>query len=73
MKIPAYIQNNRYGIYHFRRAIANKLRTTIGKREITLSLNTRDPRIAVQSASIVAFNVESLFGELEVDGGVTPN
>lgn len=67
MKIPAYLQQNRYGICHFRRAIPHDLRAIIGKREITKSLQTRDPKTAIQLARFVAFQVEKLFCDIRKD------
>ena len=69
MKIPAYVQQNRYGIYHFRRAIPYDLRPIIGKREFTKSLQTRDPKIAVQLARFVAFQIEKFLSEIRSDMG----
>lgn len=67
MKVPAYVQQNHYGIYHFRRAIPLELRSIIGKREITKSLQTRNPKKAIQLARFVAFQVDKMFGELKTD------
>lgn len=67
MKVPAYIQQNHYGIYHFRRAIPLELRPIFGKREITKSLQTRNPKKAIQSARFVAFQVDKMFEELKTD------
>jgi len=55
------VQKNRYGIYHFRRAIPHDLRAIIGKREITKSLQTRDPKIAVQLARFITIKTDELF------------
>lgn len=65
MKIPAYLQQNRYGIYYFRRAIPCDLRAIIGKREFTKSLQTRDPKKAIQLARFVAFQVEFFLGDIK--------
>jgi hypothetical protein len=66
MQIPSYLQLNRFGIFHFRRAVPARLRRKIGKREITHSLHTRHPREAVQLGRLLAFQVEQLFREAEM-------
>lgn len=64
MHIPSYLQRNRYGIFHFRRAIPARLRHIAGKREIVLSLRTRDPKIGIQRARHVALQVDNWFIEI---------
>jgi hypothetical protein len=66
MKIPSYLQKNRYGIFHFRRAVPSLLRNTIGKREIICSLYTREPREAVHLSRLFAIHVEQLFQEVRM-------
>jgi hypothetical protein len=34
VKLPSYLQRNRFGIYYFRRAVPHGLRPNIGKLEI---------------------------------------
>ena len=63
MKIPSYLQRNRYGIFHFRRAVPECLRNIIGKREIVRSLRTREPCEAVQLSRLAAMQVERVFQE----------
>ena len=66
MKIPSYLQRNRYGIFHFRRAIPKHLQHVIGKTEIIRSLRTRQPREAVQLGRFIAIQVDQLFKEAEM-------
>ncbi|WP_418064559.1 DUF6538 domain-containing protein [Sedimenticola selenatireducens] len=45
-------------MFYFRRAVPATLRECIGKREILLSLRTRYPREAFQSARIITTTVK---------------
>ncbi|MCP3690184.1 MAG: hypothetical protein GY784_17405 [Gammaproteobacteria bacterium] len=63
MRIPSYIQRNRYGIFYFRRAVPHALRSAVGKREIIFSLHTREPQKAVKFARISAIQVDQIFSE----------
>jgi len=63
MRIPSYIQCNRYGIFYFRRGVPISLRGIVGKREIICSLRTREPHSAVNSARIIAIQIDQLFNE----------
>lgn len=62
MYIPSYL-TNRNGIFYFRRAIPLALRPMLGKREVIISLRTRDPREAIHLSHIVAAKVEALFSQ----------
>jgi len=65
LRIPAYLQRNRFGIYQFRRAVPPRLRPAIGKTEIIRSLGTREPREALRLARILAYHIDNLFTESE--------
>ena len=60
MKIPSYLQRNRYGIFHFRRAVPQCLRAILGKGEIVRSMHTREPREAAQLSRMFAVHVDRL-------------
>lgn len=66
MKIPSYLQRNRYGIFHFRRAVPIHLRDVIGKREVIHTLKTRDPRKAVHLSRLFAIQADRLFQEVSM-------
>jgi len=65
VKIPAYLQQNRYEIYHFRRVAPHDLRFAIAKREFIKSLRTRDPKKAIKLARLEAFQTEKLLSEIK--------
>ncbi len=65
MKLPSYLQRNRFGIYYFRRAVPEALRPTVGKLEILRSLRTRELRRAIWHGRALALQVESWFQTVE--------
>lgn len=65
LRIPAYLQRNRFGIYQFRRAVPPRLRSAIRKTEIIRSLGTREPREALRLARILANHIDNVFTDLE--------
>lgn len=52
------------GVYYYRRAIPDDLRTLIGRREEKRSLNTKDPATAKASHATVAAEVEARWANL---------
>ena len=44
--MPQPFRNPATGVYHFRKVVPEALRAAVGKREIKLSLRTRDMREA---------------------------
>ena len=47
--VSGLFKHPKTGIYHFRKAIPEKLRATAGKREWKVSLGTRDSKEALQA------------------------
>lgn len=50
----AYLQRHPSGIYYFRIAIPQTLKSLIKQRELKQSLRTRDPVIAQRTAQVLA-------------------
>lgn len=58
---PNYLVKRQSGIYHFRFSVPEKLRAAIGKRELTKSLGTREPRRARYLAGQYIAALETVF------------
>ncbi|MEZ5446752.1 MAG: DUF6538 domain-containing protein [Gammaproteobacteria bacterium] len=65
MKLPSYLQRNRFGIYYFRRAVPEALRPTVGKLEIIRSLRTRELRRAIWHGRALALQLEYRYQTIE--------
>lgn len=65
VKIPSYIQKNRFGIYVYRRAIPKELKQVINKCEIIYSLRTRDPHKAIRLSRLATLSIESYFEKVK--------
>lgn len=59
-----YIQRSRRGIYRYRRALPPALRLQAGKREIAVSLRTKDPKVAEFRYLKVHHDAEAWLGSL---------
>lgn len=55
----------RAGTFHFRRAVPNRLRERLGRGEITLSLRTKEYRLARVRSRHVYIATESFFRDVE--------
>ena len=58
MKLPSYLQRNRYGIYYFRKVIPRELRCIAKRREIVCSLKTYHRTKAVQVSRILVLEID---------------
>ncbi len=67
MVLPATrpTQHPRTGIYQFRRAVPERLRHLVGKREVKISLGTRDPAAARRLHAEISAEVEADWIERE--------
>ena len=61
----AYLQRHPSGIYYFRIAIPQALKSLLSQRELKTSLRTRDPVIAQRTAQVLALEAEHLFNRIE--------
>ena len=62
----AYRQRHPSGIYYFRIAIPQGLKSLLRQRELKQSLRTRDPVIAQRTAQVLALEAEHLFNRIEL-------
>ncbi len=61
MNLSSYLQTSQNNIYYFRRVVPVHLRDIIGKREIKVSLRTRNPQKAMILARVFYLKSEQLF------------
>ncbi|OOZ34773.1 DUF6538 domain-containing protein [Solemya velesiana gill symbiont] len=66
VKLPSYLQRNRFGVFHFRRVIPNDLRSIVGKREFQRTLRTHETIKAIPMARILALQTDQWFAELRM-------
>ena len=64
MKLPSYLQRNRYGIFYFRRVLPKDVRDVFGKVEFIRSLKTYEPKIAIQYSRLYAHKLDLCICEL---------
>src|SRR5262245_36383261 len=64
-----------HGVFYLRRVVPAKLRHIIGKREIRISLKTRDAELAKRRLKVESLKVDSLFDQARrgVVGALTPS
>ena len=66
MKLPSYLQRNRYGIFYFRRVLPKDVRDVFGKVEFIRSLKTYEPKIAIQYSRLYAHKLDLCICELSM-------
>lgn len=60
-----HLHRSRHGVYYFRAAVPQHLRTKVGRQEIRKSLQTRDRNVAVKAAQAWAHRVADWFGSFD--------
>jgi len=63
MGVRSYLKISKNNIYYFRRVVPLKLRTSLGKREIKISLRTRSRQKALVLVGVLYLKTEQLFYE----------
>ena len=61
VRIPSYLQLNRYGIYHFRIRLSRPLVVQLGWTEFNRSLRTSNRRKAIHLAQGIKFKLDKVF------------
>ena len=65
LKLPSYLQQNKYGIFYFRMKIQKRHTIYLPYREFKRSLRTRDPKVAISLARRFLLKLELIFNLIE--------
>ena len=61
IRLPSYLQLSAHGVYYFRAAVPETLRSRLGRREIKCSLGTRSKAEAVERARSISLSMRHLY------------
>ena len=65
LKLPSYLQQNKYGFFYFRMKIPKRHTIYLPYREFKRSLRTRDPKVAISLARRFLIKLEITFNLIE--------
>ena len=65
LKLPSYLQQNKYGFFYFRMKIPKRYTIYLSYREFKRSLRTRDRKVAISLARRFLLKLENLYNLIE--------